>query len=74
MSGLGHERLPFKWRLPVNFRYAPGSDRGRVAAQYVAMGQQQTHAPQQMGRYSITSSAAVNNIGGNSSLSDVAAF
>jgi hypothetical protein len=34
----GHERRPFKWRLLDNFRYAPGSDRGRVAAQYVAKG------------------------------------
>jgi hypothetical protein len=38
----GHERRPFKWRLLDNFRYAPGSDRGRVAAQYVAKGQKRT--------------------------------
>jgi hypothetical protein len=47
MSQLGHERRPFKRRLLDDFRYAPGSDRGRVAAQYVAKGQQETHAPQQ---------------------------
>jgi hypothetical protein len=40
MSQLGHERRPFKWRLLDNFRYSPGSDRGRVAAQYVAEGPQ----------------------------------
>jgi hypothetical protein len=33
---LGQERLAFKWRLLDNFRYSPGSDRGRVAAQHVA--------------------------------------
>jgi hypothetical protein len=33
------ERRPFKWRLLDNVRYASGSDRGRVAAQYVAKGQ-----------------------------------
>ena len=27
---------------PVDFRYAPASDRGRVAVQYVAKGQQAT--------------------------------
>jgi hypothetical protein len=42
MSQRGHERRPFKWRLLDNFRYAPGSDRGRVAAQYVAKGQKLT--------------------------------
>jgi hypothetical protein len=39
VSALGHERRPFKWRLLDDFRYARGSDRGRVAAQYVAKGQ-----------------------------------
>jgi hypothetical protein len=38
MSDVGHERRPFKWRLLDNFRYSPGSDRGRVGAQYVAKG------------------------------------
>jgi hypothetical protein len=42
MSAKGHERRLFKWRLLANFRYAPGSDRGRVAAQYVAKGQNRT--------------------------------
>ena len=39
MSQMGHERRPFKRRLLDDFRYAPGSDRGRVAAQHVAKGQ-----------------------------------
>jgi hypothetical protein len=43
MSAQGHERRPFKWRLLDNFRYSPGGDRGRVAAQYVAKGQQQKY-------------------------------
>jgi hypothetical protein len=41
MSLLGQEHLAFKWRLLDNFRYAPGSDRDRGAAQYVAKGQYQ---------------------------------
>jgi hypothetical protein len=42
MSPTGHERRRFKWRLLDDFRYAPGSDRSRVAAQYVARCLQQT--------------------------------
>jgi hypothetical protein len=42
MSESGHERRPFKWQLLDNFRYAPGSDRGRGAAQYVAKGHEPT--------------------------------
>jgi hypothetical protein len=45
VSEMGHERRPFKWRRPDNFRYAPGSDRGRVAAQYVAKGQKRSILP-----------------------------
>jgi hypothetical protein len=37
MSVVGHERRPFKSRLLDDFRYAPGSDRGRVAAQHDAI-------------------------------------
>jgi transposase len=46
----------------------------RVRHERSEMGQQQTHAPQQMRRYSITSSAVVNNVGGNFSASDAAVF
>ena len=42
MSVKGHERRPFKWGLLDNFRYSPGSDRGRGAAQHVAKGQKAT--------------------------------
>jgi hypothetical protein len=42
MTVPGHERRPFKRRLLDDFRYAPGSDRGRVATQYVAKGQKAT--------------------------------
>ena len=62
MSGLGHERRPFKSRPLDNFRYATSSDRGRLAAQYVAKGQLLTHAPQQEGFNLITSSARASTV------------
>jgi hypothetical protein len=47
MSQKGRKRHPFKWRLLDYFRYAPGTDRGRGAPQYVPNGQFRTHAAKQ---------------------------
>jgi hypothetical protein len=48
MSELGQSRRATQPCLPFNVRYTPDSDRIGVAVQYVAKGQQETHAPQQM--------------------------